>query len=255
MSNISGFKEKMLSGQILAGTFLKTPNYILVEVLAQSKLDFICIDAEHAPFDRAALDQCLAISRALDFPVFVRVGEGSAKEILWALDSGAVGLVIPHVDSVEKAEFISKSARYGLGGRGFAGSSRWAGYATDHMPSLIKRSFEETIVLAQIEEPAGVEKATEIASVSGIDGLFVGPADLSVGYGYDHQNSDELKAALISVGEAARNENKTFVSFVPNAEKAKEWNNDFGITMFFIASEHNWLREIANSVADKTHKI
>jgi len=73
MSNISGFKEKMLSGQILAGTFLKTPNYILVEVLAQSKLDFICIDAEHAPFDRAALDQCLAISRALDFPVFVRV--------------------------------------------------------------------------------------------------------------------------------------------------------------------------------------
>ena len=96
MSNISGFKEKMLSGQILAGTFLKTPNYILVEVLAQSKLDFICIDAEHAPFDRAALDQCLAISRALDFPVFVRVGEGSAKEILWALDSGAVGLVIPH---------------------------------------------------------------------------------------------------------------------------------------------------------------
>ena len=63
MSNISGFKEKMLSGQILAGTFLKTPNYILVEVLAQSKLDFICIDAEHAPFDRAALDQCLAISR------------------------------------------------------------------------------------------------------------------------------------------------------------------------------------------------
>ena len=66
MSKISGFKDKMLSGQILAGTFLKTPNYILVEVLAQSKLDFICIDAEHAPFDRAALDQCLAISRALD---------------------------------------------------------------------------------------------------------------------------------------------------------------------------------------------
>ena len=59
MSNISGFKEKMLSGQILAGTFLKTPNYILVEVLAQSKLDFICIDAEHAPFDRAALDLSL----------------------------------------------------------------------------------------------------------------------------------------------------------------------------------------------------
>ena len=73
MSNLSGFKQKMLSGEKLAGTFLKTPNYILVEVLAQSKLDFICLDAEHSPFDRAALDQCLSISRALDFPVLVRV--------------------------------------------------------------------------------------------------------------------------------------------------------------------------------------
>ena len=79
MSNLSGFKQKMLSGEILAGTFLKTPNYILVEVLAQSKLDFICLDADHSPFDRAALDQCLSISRALDFPVLVRVGEGSAS--------------------------------------------------------------------------------------------------------------------------------------------------------------------------------
>ena len=255
MSNLSGFKQKMLSGEILAGTFLKTPNYILVEVLAQSKLDFICLDAEHSPFDRAALDQCLSISRALDFPVLVRVGENSAKEILWALDCGAVGLVIPHVDTVEKAKLASKSARYGLSGRGFAGSTRWAAYATEHMPSIIKRSNEETIVLAQIEEPAGVDKATEIAAIDGIDGLFVGPADLSVGYGYDHQNSGELKAALVSVGEASRKAGKAFVSFVPNPEKAHEWNKDFGVTLFFIASEHNWLRDTANSVADKTHEI
>ena len=171
------------------------------------------------------------------------------------MDCGAVGLVIPHVDTVEKAKFASKSARYGLGGRGFAGSTRWAGYATEHMPSIIKRSDEETVVLAQIEEPAGVEKAPEIAAIPGIDGLFVGPADLSVGYGYDHQNSDELKAALISVGEAARKANKTFVSFVPNPEKAREWSQDYGITMFFISSEHNWLRDTANAVADKVHKI
>ena len=142
-----------------------------------------------------------------------------------------------------------------MGGRGFAGSTRWAGYATEHMPSIIKRSYEETVVLAQIEEPAGVDKASEIAAISGIDGLFVGPADLSVGYGYDHQNSDELKAALISVGKAAHKANKTFVSFVPSPEKALEWSKDFGITMFFISSEHNWLRDTANAVADKVHEI
>ena len=122
------------------------------------------------------------------------------------------------------------------------------------MPSIIKRSFEETLVLAQIEEPAGVDAASEIAAIPGVDGLFVGPADLSVGYGYDHQNSDELKTALISVGEAARKENKTFVSFVPSPEKAREWMQDYGIKMFFISSEHNWLRDTAYAVVDKVHE-
>ena len=49
--------------------------------------------------------------------------------------------------------------------------------------------------------------------------------------------------------------NKTFVSFVPSPEKAREWSKDFGITMFFISSEHNWLRDTANAVADKVHEI
>ena len=63
------------------------------------------------------------------------------------------------------------------------------------------------------------------------------------------------QAALASVGEAARKENKAFVSFVSSPEKAREWSQDFGITMFFISSEHNWLRDPANAVADKVHKI
>ena len=74
----AGFREKVRSGARLAGTFVKTPNLAVVEVLAQSELDFICLDGEHAPFDRTALEGCLAVARALDFPVLIRVGDRSS---------------------------------------------------------------------------------------------------------------------------------------------------------------------------------
>ena len=255
MSRISDFRQKMLSGAPLAGTFLKTPHYIMIEILAQSGLDFLCLDAEHAPFDRAAMDQCIAVATALDFPILIRVGDGSEREILQALDYGAVGIVVPHVDSVEKAQSIARMARFGHRGRGYAGSTRWAGYATQSMPDLLRKSRDETVVIAQVEEPEAVLVARDLASIEGIDGLFVGPADLSVGYGKTDQTSEELQAALRSVGEAARASNKAYMSFVGTVEQAAEWREKYGLTVFFVASEHNWLRAGAAAVAKGVHKL
>jgi 2-keto-3-deoxy-L-rhamnonate aldolase RhmA len=247
------FRQEALGGRIMAGTFLKTPAYEVVEVLARSSLDFVCLDAEHAPFDRARMDACLAIARALDFPAMVRVGAAEPHLILQALDAGAVGVVCPHVATPEIAEDVAKAARFGRGGRGFAGSTRWAGFATRPMNEILDQA-DETMVLAQIEEPEGVEAAAAIAATPGIDGLFLGPADLSVGYGKTDQTSDELKLALESVGKATQSAGKCYVSWVPNATKAAEWRN-FGMSMFFVASEHAWMLAGANTVASGIHEI
>ena len=251
---IDGFRQRLLSRVPLAGTFLKTPAYQVVEVLAQSELDFVCLDAEHSPFDRSAIDACCAIGRALDFPVLVRVGDSSAREILQALDCGAVGVVVPHVDSVEKAQDVARAARFGRGGRGYAGSTRWAGYATQSMPDMLKKSADETIVMAQIEEPEGVDACEAIAATDGIDALFLGPADLSVGYGHDNQTSDDLFAAMERVGKAADAAGKAYVSWVANAQKAQEWSQ-YGMSCFFISSEHSWMRAGATAEARGVHEI
>lgn len=250
---IADFKQRMASGAPLAGTFLKTASHELVEIFARSELDFICLDAEHAPFDRARMDACMAVSRALDFPVLVRVADGSAKEILQALDMGAAGIVCPHVDSVQKAQELAKHCHFGLGGRGFAGSTRWAGFATRPMPDVLALT-DQTVVIAQIEEPAGVEDIEGIAAVEGVDGIFIGPADLSVGYGYNHQTSDELFAAFERCGAAAKANGKTYMSWVPNGAKAKEWSK-YGMSMFFIGSEHSWMLRGANADAAGVHEI
>lgn len=255
--HIEGFRQRMLNGEFLAGTFQKTPSYEVVEVLAMSGLDFACLDAEHAPFDRGRMDACLAMARALDFPALVRVGAFTPQDVLQALDSGAVGVVVPHVYSTGKAAKVAAAARFGHGGRGYAGSTRWAGYTTRAMPDLLAQSRDETVVIVQIEEPEGVAAVDAIIATQGIDGLFIGPADLSVAYGKMDRNPDELKVALAEIGRAAKAAGKAYMSFVPGVEKAREWTQ-YGMTMFFLGSEQNWMlaggREAAAGIHGLTAK-
>jgi 2-keto-3-deoxy-L-rhamnonate aldolase RhmA len=114
---IENFKSRMANRDMMAGTFLKTPAYELVEVLATSELDFICIDMEHSPFDRARTDACLAVARALDFPVLVRVTHFAPQTVLQVLDMGAVGVVAPHIITAEQAKDLVRAAAVSLAPR------------------------------------------------------------------------------------------------------------------------------------------
>ncbi|MEP3278265.1 MAG: aldolase/citrate lyase family protein [Stappiaceae bacterium] len=250
----TSFKQRMQSGDILVGTFLKTPAYELIEVLAKSNLDFICLDAEHAPFDRARMDVCLAVARALDLPTLVRVPAGTNAELLKALDSGATGVVVPHVDTVEKAREIARDGRFGHGGRGYAGSTRWAGFATRPMSEVLQQSVDETVIIAQIEEPEAVEIANDIAAVPGIDGLFVGPADLAVCYGKTDQADPMVLGAMERTGKAARAHGKSFMTFAGSAAAGPRLR-ELGVTMFFVASEHAFMLRCANTEADEFHNL
>jgi 2-keto-3-deoxy-L-rhamnonate aldolase RhmA len=237
----------MLAGHTLCGTFVKMADVTVIEVLAQSGLDFLCIDGEHAGWGRDRLDACLAVARALDMPTLMRVPAGSPDHILMALDAGAVGVVVPHVDSVAKARSIAQAAHFGRGGRGFAGSTRWAGFATRTMADVLAQD-QQTIVIAQIEEPEGVDAAAGIAAVPGIDGLFAGPADLTVGYGLTALGTPELMEALAKIGEAAKGAGKAYVTWVPDAKTARDWACH-GMTTFVVGSDQTFMRAGAAAAA------
>lgn len=243
------FKQRLLAQDRLTGTFLRTPAPELVELLALSGLDFICLDAEHAPFDRARTDACLGMARALDLPCLVRVVSGEAQNILMAMDAGAVGVVVPHVLDAEMATNIARSAHFGLGGRGFHGGTRWAGYSGLSMGQLVEKSRRETVVMAQIEEPQAVDVAHEIAAIDGIDALFIGPSDLSVGYGHSDLNSDDLTRAFERVGDATRATKKALVTYVSNLENARKWER-FGVSAHVVSSEQGWILQGARNVVD-----
>jgi 2-keto-3-deoxy-L-rhamnonate aldolase RhmA len=112
----------------------------------------------------------------------------------------------------------------------------------------------QTIVMAQIEEPEGVEACEEIAAITGIDALFAGPADLSVGYGHRSQDNPDLPMALERIGRACAENGKGYVSWVPDAAKAAQWAR-YAMTGFVVASEHTWMRQGAAAAATGIHKI
>lgn len=241
------FRDRVIAGEPLVGTFMKTPSVDILEVLILAGLDFVCLDAEHAPFDRATVNACGAVARAAGFPLLVRVPSAAPSEIGAALDLGATGVVVPHVTDAETAARVARAARFGHGGRGYAGSTRWAGFATSDMATLLARSRDETVVFAQIEDPEGVEACEEIAATAGIDALFLGPADLSVAYGKTDQSSAELHAAMARVGRAAQAAGKGYATFVPHAEAGKALEK-YGFSAWFVASEHAWMLAGARAV-------
>ncbi len=234
------FREKLRSGAPLLGTFQKTPSPILCEVLARSGLDVICIDAEHAPFDRGDIDSCVFALRSAGVASLVRVASHAPEQILNALDCGATGVVVPHIMTVADARELARVAHYGRGGRGYAGSTRAAGYIGKTMNDHLRDSTATTTVIAQIEDIEAVEVVEEIAAVDGIDCLFVGRMDLTVAMGCASADDPKVIDAVRRVCRAGKANNRAVGMFVPNVAESAMWLKE-GASLFLLGSDHAFM--------------
>lgn len=248
--NEGTFKARLAARELLVGTFVKTPAPMLVEVLALSSLDLLCLDAEHAPFDRGALDLCLLAARAAGKPALVRVPSAAPEHLLNALDCGATGVLVPHVRSVAEAEAVVKAAHYGHGGRGYAGSPRAAGYTTTPMAQHKANSASRTVAIAQIEDPEGVEAVEAIAKVPALDALFVGRVDLTVAYNAESQDDPRVLAAVERICAAGQAANKPVGMFLARVEDVAYWRSR-GASFFLLGSDHSFLLAGANSLTQR----
>ena len=242
-----GFKQDLQSGKPLLGTFLKTPHPHVVEVLATGGLDCLCIDAEHAPFDRQAIDLCLMAARAGGMPALVRPASGAAHELLNALDCGADGILVPHIRSPEEAVSLARQAHYGAGGRGYAGSSRAAAYGLTSIPDHLAASVARTTVIAQIEDSEALEQIDAIAAVEGIDALFVGRIDLTISLGCSSPDDPRVVAAVDLIVAACKRANRASGMFLARASDVGQWRAK-GSSLFLLSSDHSFIRSGARSM-------
>jgi 2-keto-3-deoxy-L-rhamnonate aldolase RhmA len=224
-----------------SGLFVKTPSPHIIEVLATCPgVDFAVLDAEHAPFDRRDLDVMLLAGRAAGLPLMVRVQDSQPSTILSALDLGATGLVIPHVDSAEIARSVVALARFRGGARGYSGGTRIGSYGSIPMARVCDAA-DSVPIIAQIEHPNAVRDAADIIAIDEIAGVLIGRADLALSMGYDNTADPAVEQATRAMFSAVAGCGK-IVGAVVADHRERDRFAAMGANWFLVGTDHSYLR-------------
>jgi 4-hydroxy-2-oxoheptanedioate aldolase len=180
---VNRFKRAIKAGQQQIGFWSSLASNISVEILAGSGFDWLLLDCEHSPNEVSALySQLQAMMENATHPI-VRPPWNDMVTIKRFLDAGVQSFLIPTVQSAEEAAAAVAHTRYPPDGvRGFAVATRASRFG--RVKNYHQRAPEEICVLVQIETQKGLDNLEAIAGVPGVDGVFIGPGDLSAGIGY-----------------------------------------------------------------------
>ena len=203
------FKKALALGELRIGLWVALADPYAAELCATCGFDWLLVDGEHAPNDlRSTLAALQSVAPYRSHPV-VRVPKGDDALIKQVLDIGATTLMVPMVESAEQARQLVRAMRYpphgirGVGS-GIARSARWSQY-----PNYLHEANERVCLLVQVETREALRQVGEIAQVDGVDGVFIGPADLAASFGYLGQPAhpevkDAIEAGIRAIASAGK---------------------------------------------------
>lgn len=192
-------KQSLADGRTQIGLWLALADAYPAELCATTGFDWLLIDGEHAPVDLRTMLASLQALAAYPVHPVVRIPHGDTALIKQVLDIGATTILVPMVETASQAEHLVRATRYppqGTRGVGsaIARSSRWARH-----PDYLHEANERICLLVQVESQAALDQLDAISAVEGIDGIFIGPADLSASMGHVGQPAHpEVRAAIES---------------------------------------------------------
>jgi 4-hydroxy-2-oxoheptanedioate aldolase len=190
------FKRRLLAHEQQVGLFSTLNSASLIELLSGWGFDWVVIDTEHSPTEMADVISQLRVLDNSGVGAIVRPAWSDMILIKRLLDAGARNLLIPSIDTAEEAATAVGYTRYPPEGlRGVSGSTRAANYGQN--VDYLKTAADDICVLVQIETKTGLDNLEEIAAIPGVDGVFIGPADLAASLGHlgDAQHPD-VQAAV-----------------------------------------------------------
>lgn len=251
----NSFLEKTQQGQKTIGMFFEMGNANVAEALSFTGLDYFIVDTEHGPFDVESTINILRAAELHDCTVFARVKDSSRPSILKMLDIGVKGLIIPQVHSLEEIKKIVEYGKYYPTGQRGVAFARGAGYGqAEHAKNKdINDYFSECnkhfLLIPQCETIGCLNEIEEIAQTKGVDGIFIGPYDLSVSMGIPTQfDRPEFKAALKRILNAVKKAGKFCIIYAGNVQIGRERLSQ-GYDSITLAEDVGWyIKAIQNVV-------
>lgn len=248
-------KNKLKNNELTIGTWVTIGHPSVVEILATAGFEWVTIDIEHAAIDFATVQNLITVAQGKGMKALVRVSKNEEVVIKRVLDAGADGVIVPMVKSgAEAAEAVSYVKYPPIGKRG-VGLSRAQNYGIG-FEDYKKHVEEEIVVIAQVEHIEAVHNLKDIITTPGIDGIIVGPYDLSGSMGKPGAyNDDDVKEALEKVKKVCIEHNFPLGFHVIESDSSKlQVKIDEGYTFLAFSLDFFFLGDTARNEMNKLKK-
>lgn len=235
-------RDRFRNDEYTVGSWVVFEDASIAELLADREFDFVLADTEHSTLEVKDINR---ISQAIDAAggpteLITRVAWNDHVRIKRVLDVGTKGILVPMVESAEEARGAVEATRYPPEGNRGVGPLRPADYGQT-FDEYVSTANGETLVLVQIETQAGLNNVEEIAAVDGVDGLFIGPGDLSVSLGtFDADPDDEFEAAIARIIDAATAADISVGTVIGSPDEIETWL-DRGVDYLSVGSDLAYL--------------
>jgi len=244
------FKHAIAKGELQIGLWCSLCSPITAEIVSHSGYDWLLLDTEHSPNEVPDVLAQLQAVQAGTASAIVRPAWNDIVLIKRFLDIGAQTLLVPFVQSADEARRAVEATRYPPGGiRGITGSGRASRYG--RVTNYLKNASQEICLLVQVETKSALDRIEEIASVDGIDGVFIGPNDLSASFGHiGNWAHPDVQAALEDAVRRLKKIGKPAGILTPNEEEAKRFIQ-WGYTFVAVGADLGLLARGADALAKR----
>jgi 4-hydroxy-2-oxoheptanedioate aldolase len=246
----NAFKHAIAAGRLQIGLWCSLCSNVTTEIVSHSGFDWLLLDTEHAPNETPDILSHLQAAQAGTASCIVRPAWNDIVLIKRILDIGAQTLLVPFVQTREEALDAVEAIRYPPGGlRGITGSGRASRYG--RVKNYLKNAESELCLLVQVETRMALNQLETIASVDGVDGVFIGPNDLAASLGHiGNWGHADVQAALKDAVTRLKKIGKPAGILTPNEEEAKRFI-EWGYTFVAVGSDLGLLARGADTLAQR----
>jgi 4-hydroxy-2-oxoheptanedioate aldolase len=246
----NAFKRALKAGKPQIGLWSSLSSNYTVEVIAGTGFDWILLDSEHSPADLENLLGQLQAAAPYPSHAVVRVPWNDMVNMKRVLDVGAQSLLVPYVNSADEARAAVAHTRYPPAGvRGVAGTTRATRFG--RVKDYARRAHEELCVLVQVETQGALDSIEAICAIDGVDGVFIGPADLHASMGYTGEIANpKVKPVIDDAIRRIRKCGKAPGILTPNEADARHWL-ECGALFVAVGSDVGILARGAEALAAK----
>ena len=233
----NGFKRALADRQQMLGLWVGLGDDNVAELCAHAGFDWLLLDGEHGPNDlRSILSQMRAVQGSATATV-VRLASDDRVTIKRYLDIGVQSLLIPMIESADQAREVVRSCRYAPSGARGIGASLARASRYGRVGDYIHRAADETCILLQVETSKGIKALDAILEVDGVDGVFVGPADLAADMGLPGKpGCDEVQRVVIDALTRIGKSDKASGILTSDANLARQYQS-LGVSFLAVGSD------------------